>query len=113
MKRIAIIAALLAGTAGATPYDGLYHPSFGGWSCEREQVGVVGGALSIEGDRINGLAYSCRLSGPTPVRDMDAVLYDEQCEGDWEAPPGRVMLMQSEDGVLMIRNSGVTEWLRC
>ena len=51
MKRIAIIAALLAGNAGATPYDGLYHPSFGGWSCEREQVGVVGGG----GGKFNGL----------------------------------------------------------
>ena len=113
MKQVAIFLAVLSGPAAATPYDGLYHPDFGGWSCQPDQVGIVGGALGIEGDRIQGLGYACRLSRPTPVRDMDAVLYDETCEGDWEAPPGRVMLMPSEDGVLMIRNGGITEWLRC
>ena len=44
---------------------------------------------------------------------MDAVLYDEVCDGDWSAPPGRVMLMESADGVLMIRNVGITAWRRC
>ena len=112
MKRAFLIAALAA-QAGATPYDGLYRPGFGGWTCERDQLGMIGGSLGILDEAIHGLENTCRLSNPTPVRDMDATLYDESCEGEGMTSGGRVMVMRSEDGVIIVRDGSVTEWLRC
>ena len=113
MKRMAIMAAVLAAGADATPFDGLYRPAFGGWSCERSQLGMVGGALGIVDEAIHGVENTCRLSNAVPVRDMDAVLYDERCEGEGSASAGRVMLMRSADGVLIVRDGTVTSWLNC
>ena len=113
MKRCILILALLGTAAAATPFDGLYHPDVGGWSCEASQLGMVGGALGIGDNAVHGLENTCRLSNPTPVRDMDAVLYDGACAGEGMTDTGRIMLMRSERGVFVIRDGSVTEWLRC
>ena len=113
MKRASLIAALAAVPAAATPFDGLYRPDFGGWTCERDQLGMIGGSLGILDGAIHGLENICRLSNPTPVRDMDAILYDERCEGEGMTSDGRVMLMRSENGVIIIKDGAVGEWLRC
>ena len=113
MKRTFLLAVLAAGAATATPFDGLYRPGFGGWSCERSQLGEVGGALGILDEAIHGVENTCRLSNPTPVRDMDAVLYDESCAGEGMTSTGRVMLMRSADGVFIVKDGSVAEWLRC
>ena len=113
MKRAFLIFALAAAQAAATPFDGLYRPGIGGWSCERDQLGMIGGSLGILDDAIHGLENTCRLSNPTPVRDMDAILYDESCAGEGMTSAGRVMLMRSPDGVFIVNDGSVTEWLRC
>ena len=114
MRAALPLLALLPSLALATPYDGLYRPNYDfalGWDCTT--VGMDGGALALEGDRLIGLENACRLSAPVEVRDMNAVLYDASCSGEGETTSERIMLMAHEFGVYVIRDGMVLDWLRC
>jgi hypothetical protein len=113
--RCAVLALALApGLAVATPYDGLYRPNYdfaASWDCTT--VGMEGGALAIEDDRLIGVETGCELADPVEVRGMNAVLYDATCGGEGEVYEERVMLMAHAFGVYVIRDAMVADWLSC
>jgi hypothetical protein len=114
MRSTVLALALFPSLALATPYDGLYRPNYdfaASWDCT--SVGMEGGALAIEGDRLIGVESACELGAPVEVRGMNAVLYDATCEGEGEAYEERVMLMAHDFGVYVIRDGIVADWLSC
>ena len=75
---------LLAALA-ADGFDGLYFPEDQrGWLCDEASLGSDGGALAIRNGTLIGVETSCALTKPVNVRDMDAVLYDLECESEGE-----------------------------
>lgn len=72
-----------------------------------------GGALLIEEDRLTGVETYCRLSRPTPVRDMPAILYDASCSSEGTDYNYRLMIMAKRYGVYLISETGVTVWHLC
>lgn len=118
IRRTALLTAALlalALPAAAGPFDGTYYPGIampGSWDCK--SLGMDGGALSIGGDTLIGVENSCALTDPVEVRDMHAVLYDAVCSGgEGESTTERLMLMSSDQGVYVIRDGFVADWLRC
>ena len=102
----------LAATGG--PFEGLYRPNFDAtrsWDCQT--IGIDGGALAVQGDRLRGIETECALSDPVEVRGMAAVLYDAACSGEGETNAERVMLMTHAYGIYVIRDGIVADWLRC
>lgn len=106
--------AAAAAPALAGPFEGTYYPGIalpGAWDCK--SIGMDGGALAVQGDELIGVENRCTLTAPVEVRDMDAVLYDAQCAGEGETTSERVMLMRSTEGLYVIRDGFVADWLRC
>ena len=105
----------LATPALATPYEGVFRPNYAwasGWNCR--DVGMDGGAVAIQGDRMIGVENACRLTNPVAVRGMNATLYDAECSGEGESYSERIMLMLSGEGnVVVIRDGWASEWARC
>jgi hypothetical protein len=100
--------------AAAGPFDGLYRPDTQAtmlWDCH--SVGQDGGAVAVMGDQLIGVENRCTLSNPTPVRGMDAMLYDSTCNAEGESYTERVMLMAQPGGVYVIRDGAVANWVRC
>lgn len=102
-----------AGAAGATPFDGLYQPAGSAWSCHLEDLYMDGGAVGVMNGQLHGVESVCDLTNPTPVRDMNAVLYDLQCMGEGEPYTRRVMLMRHQTGIFVIQNGFVADWRAC
>ena len=110
----AIFTTLVSSPVAAGPFDGLYHPAhMNSWSCRSDQVGRDGGAIAIQGDVLTSVEGSCRLTNPTVVRDMNAVLYDAACFVEGSEFNYRLMLLGHTQGVYMINNDGVFELERC
>ena len=104
---------VLASSAIAGQFDGLYFPTGLQWSCNPIDVGMDGGSLQIEGDTLTGVENFCQLSQPTNVRGMDAVLFDADCAGEGYEYSYRVMLLNKPDGVYVISEDGVADWTFC
>lgn len=104
---------VLASSVSAGQFDGLYFPTGLQWSCNPVDVGMDGGSLQIEGNNLIGVENFCELSQPTPVRGMDAVLYDANCAAEGEEYSLRVMLLRQRMGVYVITEDGVADWTRC
>ena len=106
MIRAGIVLGLAAITATpALAFDGLYRPDqpwAEGWDCK--SVGMDGGALAVRDGQFLGVENTCELTNPTPVRGMDAVLYDAVCMGEGESETYRMMLMRMEGGLAVIRD---------
>jgi hypothetical protein len=115
MKKIlmALGLALAATPLVAGPFDGLYQPAGMNWSCRADQVGMDGGALSIRNNELRGVENFCRLTRPTPVRDMNAVLYDAVCSAEGTQYSERVMILRHSRGVHIIRDGWVSDWRYC
>lgn len=114
--RISLLALCLGAvalTARAEQFDGLYAPTGMPWSCDIQDVGMDGGALQIDGTRMTGVETYCRLSRPTQVRGMDAVLYDATCASEGMDYSFRVMLLKKPNGVYVVRPDGIAEWSLC
>ncbi|SMH57977.1 hypothetical protein [Maritimibacter sp. HL-12] len=114
MRAALFVLAIAPGLAFATPYDGLYRPNYdfaATWDCT--DVGMEGGALAIEGDRLFGVENICELAEPVELRGMNAVLYDATCDGEGTRYEERVMLMAHDFGVYVIRDGQVADWLSC
>lgn len=96
-------------------FDGLYRPAgpgFANWTCDT--IGLDGGAFSIQGQQVVMVERWCELNAATPVRDMDAVLYDATCFSEGETSTERVMLMRrDEGGVYLVRNGSLVAWDIC
>lgn len=101
----------------ATPalaFDGLYRPDepwAEGWDCQT--VGMDGGALAVQDGKFYGVENTCELTNPTAIRGMDGILYDAVCTGEGMTATLRMMLMQVEGGLAVIRDGSVTTLKRC
>ncbi|PIE08533.1 MAG: hypothetical protein CSA73_01540 [Rhodobacterales bacterium] len=118
-KRLLFCFGLIATTSAAfaTPYDGIYRPASANgaaWTCRSMDGGMDGGAVAIQGDRLQGVGNSCLLTNPVDVRGMSATLYDAECSGEGATYTERLMLMKSHDGgVVVIRDGWAANWARC
>ena len=107
-------AVVFASTVTATPFDGLYKSIHGTWTCDPLDIGMDGGSLGIDGDFLYGLESECKLTNPTNVRGMDAILYDSTCTAEGEPyPSSRVMIMQHDEGIYFIKDGSVGDWRDC
>ena len=98
----------------ADDYDGLYHPEGQrGWLCDEPSLGSDGGALAIRDGKLVGVETVCEMSNPVNVRDMDAVLYDLECESEGESTTERMLVARSDTGVIVLRNGFAAEWRTC
>ena len=62
---------------------------------------------------LEGVESSCKLTKPTKVRGMDAVLYDAICSSEGEQYSYRVMLMRRDNGIYVVQNGYASEWRSC
>ena len=107
MIRLAFALALLPGLAAAQSFDGIYQS--GGCT-----AGVSDSRLSIEGDSIRFWESSCQLKNPVAVRDMNgATLFDVTCSGEGETWSYRALLMQGNEGLIMVRDGYAFTYPRC
>ena len=70
-------------------------------------TGGEGTALKVEDDVLYGVENQCRMSRPVDVRDMDAILFDMECEGEAENFVERAMFMGATDGGLYLIWDGI------
>ena len=104
---------MVATTALATPFEGIYQPAGSNWTCNPADVGMDGGALAVKGNAFHGVENVCELSNPTAVRGMDAVLYDAECSGEGESYSYRVMILRNDAGIYVIQNGYASDWQSC
>lgn len=113
MAAALVVALVVATAAGAGPYDGAYltrEEIDAGHTCETAEWRTLwfrDDAYDVAGD------YECRLANPVPVRDMNAVLYDNACSADGPRDLERIMILTSADGVWMVSDFGAMELVRC
>ncbi len=95
--------------------EGLYrpaYPEYADWNCRA--LGQDGGAVGIRDGMLVGTENACALTTPTPVRGMNAMLFDSTCNGEGvRYDGGRVMLMTSPAGLYLVRDGSAVEWQRC
>jgi len=74
-----------------------------------------GRPVGFEGETYYGANFTCRFHTATPVRGMDAILYDISCTGETGTPydAGRTMLMPTEEGLWFIQDGRMQFWPRC
>ncbi|SFP33810.1 hypothetical protein [Tranquillimonas alkanivorans] len=95
---------LLASPAlGQGAFDGLYMPSP---TTDCSVSGVEGGALRIEEGVFYGVESECRMTQPVDVRDMNAQLFDMECEGEGLEWTQRAFVMAAADGGLVMAWDG-------
>jgi hypothetical protein len=112
MRTLAALLVCLAAPALAGPFDGLYRPDgLEGWDCK--SVGEDGGALAVKGDRFYGVENLCRLTNPTKVNGMSAILYDAECNGEGMSYSYRMMLMRVPEGLAVIEDGSVNILRAC
>lgn len=105
---------LLLSTTPALAFDGLYRPDqpwAENWDCQT--VGMDGGALAVRDGKFYGVENTCELTNPTAIRGMDGNLYDAACTGEGMTETFRMMLMQVEGGLAVIRDGSVNMLRRC
>lgn len=104
VSRSAILSALVACGAPVTAqevasFDGLYRASP---TTDCATVGGAGGALKIEDGVLHGADARCRMTQPVNVRDMDAQLFDMECESNGDSFSERALMMHAADGGLVL-----------
>ena len=107
---IVAIGLLMASTANASQFDGIYRLNKS-WDCK--SIGMDGGAIEISGNTFAGVESTCSMTNPTRVRGMNAVLYDLNCSGEGETWSMRLMIMKQARGIAIISNDSIGEWQRC
>ncbi len=107
---------LLASAASAAPYEGNYLPlNYYPNAVSCHDAGKPEGLTWIRGDTLRMIEMPCTLSAPTPVRGMEATLYDALCtysDGVTQTG-GRVMLMQAPGELWVIWDGYIEHWMRC
>jgi len=116
MNRFAtfLVAMSVAGSALATPYDGIYRPDAPwaeNWDCQT--IGMDGGAMEIAGNIYTAVENQCTLTNPTGIRGMDATLYDAVCSAEGDDYFYRMMILKTDIGVTTISNGYASAWKRC
>jgi hypothetical protein len=116
LRTVAIIVATLqfaqcTAAAAADQFDGVYKQTAVG-DCLR--VGEDGGALKIADGVFYGVNASCTMSNPVNVRDMNAFLYDMECDVENDGWTARALLMSAPDGgLIMVWNGYAFRYDRC
>ncbi len=109
---LAVSASLACATAGhAQGIDGLYQPSGASWSCSADQVGMDGGALSIQGDVLNGVENRCDLTSPRP--DGTGTRYTAVCSAEGEEYREDLTLTPTANGLSHERDGSTVYWEAC
>jgi len=92
-------------------FDGIYR-QVAGADCAR--IGEEGGALKVEDNTFIGVGSQCTMISPVSVRDMNAVLYDMECEGEDTHWVERVLFMKAADaGLIMVWNGYAFKYDNC
>jgi hypothetical protein len=96
-------------------FNGLYRPADSApedWACDH--VGLEGGAWAVRGGQMIQVGRWCELDQPTPVTDMEAMLYDAVCFDDNGRTVRRLLLTRRPDGALwLVWPDGLELWLPC
>lgn len=103
--------AALAGSTQAQSVDGLYQPSGASWSCSAEQIGMDGGALSIQNGVLDGVENRCQLTAPVGVGD--GIRYTAVCSGEGTEYREPLTLTPTANGVKIERDGSTIHWERC
>lgn len=111
MRALAVSLAVLATPLAAQEFDGIYRPAGSAWDCK--SVGSDGGAMAVRDGMFYGVESACKLTNPTPVKGMRAVLFDAECEGEGETYGYRMMLMQLAGGIAVMTDGYANEYERC
>lgn len=101
--RSLVTAALILGPSALAAqdlsFDGLWRSNPNA-ACSAENGS--GTALRIEDEVLYGVENECRMTSPVNVRDMEAVLYDMECEGEGGSFTERAMFLRAADGGLYL-----------
>ena len=105
---------LMAASAGAqtTDFDG-------DWTLNDPARCVFGTdspdfARRIAGGVFSGLESECRLTNPTAIRGMSAVLFDAECSGEGQSWSYRILLMQDgRDHLIELQDGMALRYTRC
>lgn len=100
-----------AGLVNAQSLDGLYQPSGQSWTCSPEQIGMDGGALSVEGDVFNGVENRCQLTNPRP--SGAGTTYTAVCSAEGEESREDLTLTPTANGINLQRSGSTIYWERC
>lgn len=111
MRVAVFLAGLVALPASAQSFDGLYRWAGSGVDCQ--SVGSVDGAIAVRDGMFYGLENACKLTNPTRVNGMKAMLFDAECNGEGEAYFYRMMLMELPNGIAVITDGYANEYERC
>ncbi len=103
---------LLAGAAGATPYDGIYRQAA---NADCGLVGVDGGSIELRDGIFYGVESQCVMARPVNVVDMDATLYTMECTGEDTRWTERALVMKAAEGdaIVMVWNGYAFKYDRC
>ena len=88
-----------------------------GWCFPAE--GCMGVQIPIGSGTYGACESSCTLTNPVAIRDMEATLYDEVCEGDWMengSMSNRIMFIKQSSGqtrMFAIREGWTEQLERC
>ena len=70
--------------------------------------------FGIEGNTVQWIETTCKLSNPTAVRDMpEGMLYDAVCNGEGDIWSERMFIYQTYAGVAVLSRGAVRTYTRC
>lgn len=95
----------------AQSLDGLYQPSGLSWSCSPDQVGMDGGALSIQGGVYNGVENRCDLTAP--IETGDGTRFTAVCSAEGSTYEEPILISPTHNGVSIERGGQTAYWTRC
>jgi len=100
-----------------------FAQDYTGWCFDVEEGGCLSDDIRIEGRRYDTCESTCTLTNPVPVRDLNAVLFDVVCKGDWGSlttreiflkyPPADTDYPDSQQKLMKIGRYGAEELVRC
>lgn len=104
---LALLLSLGTSRAVSGEFDGWCFPSNG---CTGDEM--------IEDDSFATCEEDCKMTNPTTVKDMNAIIYDVICSGDSGEYSERMIFMiykniKDKDRAITLSNTGVTELARC
>lgn len=111
------VACLFGAVAHAQSFDGVYSGSLDGSntaiSCNLDYQGSDGGPIVISQGQYFGVESYCELRNPTPIRDIDGILYDAVCSSEGIPSASRMLLIRSYNQVYMHHNGYMRELFTC
>ena len=101
----------IAHLSNAQNLDGLYQPSGSSWTCSPDQVGMDGGALSIQAGVFDGVENRCELTSPVNVGD--GTRFTAVCSAEGSTYQEPMVISPTHNGVSIQRNGHTAYWTRC